>query len=300
MRRTVWFGILFLLAHFPVFSAEEARIVMVHEGKHWIWFAREDQFAQFKQDIEPFYEYADKAFEYLCEAWGLKPPKDKYALFVWTRTGGGFATGDIGEVHSVTGKISPGIGVSYDAFFNVANGIKGYWGYVLITHEMVNLFTGQIVSGGWPVDWWADHRSPFPLMTAVQIEFALIPEVAIHHAQQMKEDPLCLMFWKLKDQFGWYLFRKAFQTAKEDGINWDRIGQNPSKLRTNYVCAYLQLSAPTNLSPYFKDIVPNYDEKMTADIMKAWRKWHSLSPDSKERAKLKDLFLKGEYEKCLR
>ena len=46
-----------------------------------------------------------------------------------------------------------GIGVSYDAFFNVVHGIKGYWAYVLITHEMVNLFTGQIVSGGWPVDW---------------------------------------------------------------------------------------------------------------------------------------------------
>lgn len=277
------------------FPQEEGKIVKIHEGKHWIWFARDDQFEKYKGDIEGFYSYADKAFEYLSEAWGLTPPKEKYFLLVWPRTGGGFAAGDIGEIHSVRGEESPGIGVSYDAFFNVANGIKGYWGYVLITHEMVNLFTGQIVSGGWPVDWWADHRSPFPLMTAVQIEYALIPEVAIHHAKQMMSDPLCLMFWKLKDQFGWSLFRRAFKMAKEDGINWDRIGENPSKLRTNYVCAYLQMSAPEDLAPYFEKTVPNFDEKMMREIIKARNKWHSLPENSPQRKELKERFLEGRY-----
>jgi hypothetical protein len=48
---------------------------------------------------------------------------------------------------------------------------------------MVNLSTGALASGGWPMDWWADHRSPFPLMTAVQIETDLMPKVAVEHAK---------------------------------------------------------------------------------------------------------------------
>ena len=51
-----------------------------------------------KADIGALYDYADKAFDKLCEAWGLKPAQDKYALLVMDRPGGGFATGDIGEV----------------------------------------------------------------------------------------------------------------------------------------------------------------------------------------------------------
>lgn len=280
-------------------TAQDKEIVKVHEGKCWVWFARKDQFEQYKQDIERFYDYADKAFEYLCNAWGLRPPREKYVLFVWPRTGGGFAAGDIAEVRSVTGEVSPGIGVSYDAFFNTVHGIKGYWAYVLITHEMVNLFTGQIVSGGWPVDWWANHRSPFPLVTAVQIEYALVPEVAIHHAKQITGDPLCQMFSKLKDQYGWYLFRKAFQMAREDGVNWELIGSNPSKLRTNYVCAYLQMAAPEDLSPYFAGVVSGFDADMVADIIKARKQWRDL-PEGVERQEKQALFLRGNYRELLK
>ena len=181
-----------------------------------------------KADIEALYDYADKAFDKLCEAWGLKPAQNKYALLVMDRPGGGFATGDIGEVHAITGRRSPGIGCSYDAFFGTANGIKGYWAHILITHEMVNSFTGQIVGGGWPVDWWANHRSPFPLMTAVEIEYALVPNMAVFHEQQGRGDPLVRMFMHLKDQYGWAMFRKAFRAAIDDGIQWDAFGANPS------------------------------------------------------------------------
>ena len=70
---------------------------MIHEGKHWTWFAREDQFKKHSADIAALYDYADKAFDMLWESWGLKPPKDKYALLVMARSGGGFAAGDIFE-----------------------------------------------------------------------------------------------------------------------------------------------------------------------------------------------------------
>ncbi|MGQ9461526.1 MAG: hypothetical protein ACUVTP_04930 [Candidatus Fervidibacter sp.] len=57
--------------------------------------------------------------------------------------------------------------------------------------------------------------------------------------------------------------------AKEDGVNWELIGSNPSKLRTNYVCTYLQMAAPEDLSPYFAGVVPWFDADMVADIIKA-------------------------------
>jgi len=269
-------------------------VVKVHEGKHWVWFAQRKQFEEHGHDIKRFYSYADQAFSYLIKVWGLKPPGQKYALLVWHKTGGGFATGDVAEVRALTGKPTPGIGVSYDAFFNVAHGIKGYWAYVLITHEMANLFTAQTVSGGWPVDWWANHQSPFPLMTAVQIEHALVPEVGLRHGKELS-DPLGQMFVQLKDQYGWALFRRAFAAAREDGINWERIGQNPSALRTNYVCAYLQLYAPEDLGSYLTGIVPNFDAKMVADILKARQRWQSLPEGDPGRAALRGAFLRGNY-----
>jgi hypothetical protein len=267
----------------------------IHEGRYWNWYAQADQFQAHKADVEAVYDYADRAYAYLVEAWGLAPRAARYSLLVWPKTGGGFAAGDIGEISAVQPGPNPGIGVSYDAFFNTDGGIKGFWAYAIITHEMVNLFTGQTVSGGWPVDWWADHVSPFPKMTAVQIEYALRPDVAVRHAAQA-QGPLDWMFLRLKDQFGWGMFRKAFRAAIEDGVNWSQIGENPSALLTNYVCAYLQLGAPESLHPYIRGVVPNYDANTVADILAARARWRALPDDDPKRAELKDAYLHGRCE----
>jgi hypothetical protein len=276
-----------------VIAGQSPATIQIHEGKHWIWYAREDHYREHKASFERFYEYADKAFDYLGDAWGMSP-KGKYALLAWEQRGGGFATGNISEVSRLTGKPSPGIGVSYDAFFGSANGVQGYWAYVLITHEMVNLFTGEVVSGGWPVDWWANHRSPFPYMTAVAIEYALKPEVAVHH-DRATNDPLVRMFQRLKDQYGWHMFRRAFTAAREDGVNWDRIGANPSPLRTNYVAAYLQIGAPEDIFGVLAKEVPGFDREAAAKIVAARERWRAM-PESDERTRLREAFLRGEYE----
>jgi hypothetical protein len=279
-----------------VAAAENPPFQKVHEGKHWTWYARQDQFKDHKADIQALYDYADKAFDKLCEAWGLKPARDKYVLLVMDRPGGGFATGDISEVRAITGRPSPGIGCSYDAFVGSANGIKGYWAHILITHEMVNSFTGQIVGGGWPVDWWANHRSPFPLMTAVEIEYALVPNMAVFHEQQGRGDPLVRMFMHLKDQYGWALFRKAFRAAIHDGIRWDAFGANPSALRTAYVAAYLQIGSPEDISGILEPLVPGYDAQAVKDIVEARSKWVALPENSSRRQTLKKAFLHGDYK----
>ncbi len=272
----------------------------IHQGKHWTWIARQDQFKEHKADIAALYDYADKAFEKLCDSWGLRPPKDRYTLLVSARTGGGFAAGNIGEARALTGKESPGIGCSYDAFSGTAHGIKAFWAHILITHEMVNLFTGQVVSGGWPVDWWANHRSPFPLMTAVEIEYALVPQMAVFHERQGREDPLVGMFMHLKDQFGWAMFRKAFRAAIDDGIHWDAFGANPSALRTAYVAAYLQIGAPEDIGKILGPLVPRYDAQVVNDIVKAHSRWSALPQESSRRKALQEAFLKGDYKAALK
>ena len=288
-----------ILIGIATLAIAQTAVTQVHDGKHWIWYARQDQFVANKPDFEALYDYADKAFLELSQNWGLKPPNEKYALLIYEKTGGGFATGNIGEVSAITKKNEPGIGVSFDAFSNSENGIKGYWAYVLITHEMVNLFTGQVVSGGWPLDWWANHRSPFPLMTAVQIEYSLIPKVAIHHNEQTK-DPFVKMFVQLKERYGWHLFRNAFKTAIDDKIRWDKLGPNPGFLLTNYVCAYLQMSAPESIVPLLSPIVPNFNQKIMGDIVLAHKKWKSSQKGSTKEKQMSESFLAGDYQACLR
>jgi hypothetical protein len=300
-RPTTWrFAILLAaLSTASVARAQGPRYRMIHEGKHWTWYARQDQFRDHRADIEALYDYADKAFDKLYESWGLKPPRERYTLLVMDRPGGGFAAGDVSEARAITGKESPGIGCAYDAFPGTANGIKAYWAHILITHEMVNLFTGEAVGGGWPVDWWANHRSPFPLMTAIEIEYALVPQMALFHERQGRDDPLVRMFMHLKDQFGWAMFRKAFRTAVEDGVRWDAFGANPSAMRTAYVAAYLQIGAPEDISGILGPVVPGYDARAMKDIVRARSIWSALPGDSPRRKALKAAFLKGDYKAAL-
>jgi hypothetical protein len=278
----------------------QPKFIKIHEGRHWTWVARSDQYENAKSDIEALYEYADTAFDKLCEVWGMQPKKTKFTLLVMDRPGGGFAAGDIGEAHDIPGAERSGIGCSYDAFSGTANGSKAYWAHILITHEMVNLFTGQIVSGGWPYNWWANTRSPFPYLTAVTIEYMLVPKMAVYHDMDGRKDPLLLMFMKLKDQYGWAMFRKMFKTAISDGINWDAFGENPSKLRTAYTAAYLQIGAPEDIIPILAKDVPDFDTQMVKDIVKAHKKWTTLPANSRIRMRLKAAFLKGDYATCLK
>jgi hypothetical protein len=171
----------------------------------------------------------------------------------------------------------------------VAHGITGYWAKAILTHEMVNSFTGEIVSGGWPRDWWADDRSPFPYVTSVEIEFQL------YHLAENVKDPQIQMFLQMKDQYGWQMFRRDFQTAIDDGIDWERFDGNPSALRTNYVAAYLELGAEADLSKLMTGPVPNYDHSVVLAIIKARARWHAHPKGSDAYGAAKEAYLSGRY-----
>ena len=100
------------------------------------------------------------------------------------------------------------------------------------------------MSGGWPADWWANHRSPFPLMTAVEMRGALVPQMAVFHENrgarsacrdvQATQGPIWL---------------GDVPQGIPDGHRQQDAGSDisvpdPSALRTAYVAAYLQIGAP--------------------------------------------------------
>lgn len=155
-----------------------------------------------------------------------------------------------------------GVKVTGDAFFNVYSytdatntkrDIPGFWGYLLALHEAINVSSGMF-SPGWPTDWWADHRSPFPNLMDIQIlntigtaqNNQLMLQSSDAQRQRMRSDTEVQMFDGFFQAYGGYAgFTKAFKLVKDDGMKWDKIGANPSVLRTQYVIAYLQLGFGT-------------------------------------------------------
>jgi len=185
---------------------------------------------------------------------------------VTTPTGGACDCGPkFGEQQSVV--IT---GDAYSSTFNnPQNGqaVPGFWGYLLTLHETINTFTGQ-VSGGWPTDWWADHRSPFPNAMDEQVmkfigtqqnNQTLINAAAAQHERFADPsisgfDSEVAMFDNFFNQFGGFpAYSKFFQLVEQDKISWPSVSQDPnftgdddySALLSEYVAAYLSLGFGT-------------------------------------------------------
>ncbi len=91
--------------------------------------------------------------------------------------------------------------------------------YGILAHELCNLFTGERVSSGWPEDWWANHRSPFPTMIANQALRRLVPEY--YRKWGNYSDPLVVMFERFQNDHPG-MFPKMFQKMRELGVTLPR------------------------------------------------------------------------------
>jgi hypothetical protein len=100
------------------------------------------------------------------------------------------------------------------------------------------------------------------------------------------------MFTNLRDDFGFQLFARTFKAVREDGMDWGKIGKNPSPELTNYVCAYLQIGAAKDIGKYL-GVLKEYSAQAVADIIKARNAWKALPESDPRRAKLRDAFLHG-------
>lgn len=265
--------------------------ILIHTGKRFIWYTKQSIWNAHKGDISALFDYMDREFEQVVSDWGITTPQEQYYLWVDPHTGGGFAAGDNGDIHQVTGKPAPGIGVAYDAYFNMAGprgSIKAYWAYAIGTHETMNLLTGQAVSGGWPRDWWADDISPFPAMSAVRVEAELGKnDISAAHDTSFKGDKLYAMFKAIQARYGWKVFHNMIALAKADGIRWDRIdsGKNPSPVLTAYVTAYMVLASGDPLgewdAKFFHGVIPSYKQELTAQVLAARESWKKQGGEGK-------------------
>jgi hypothetical protein len=164
----------------------------------------------------------------------------KLYLLIWQKnsSASAFAIQCIGEI----GK-GPGIAVAYDAWSNPYAGGDN-WSTELIAHESVNMFTGYVISG-WPVDWWADHISPFPFSIKILVE-----EATGHNAAAQESiataDPLTLMFLNISAKYGPEVYGKMFNDLRNDGwTQW--VSPNPSQILGEYVAAYLSIATNTSM-----------------------------------------------------
>lgn len=129
----------------------------------------------------------------------------------------------------------------------------GEWGgnqycYGIIAHELCNLFTGEKVSAGWPTEWWANHRSPFPTMIANQALKSTVSQ--FYRAWGNYNDPLVVMFDRLYSDFRG-MFPRMFQKMRELRISLDGL-QDPFLSHTVYYFMFYGAGRP--VANYF--VVP--------------------------------------------
>ncbi len=227
-----------------------------------------------RADIPKFFDYFDLLVPELQTLFSFKPtPQPAGAPFVIQIKSpfGGASTGIDGGLGS-----DIGVTITGDAYSNTFNSsltgksVKGFWGYLLTIHELVNVWTGEMTSG-WPTDWWADHRSPFPnamdevVMRDIGTKTAnqtLLDAATVQHARftdpgSGDADPEVGMFLNFFDRFGGFTpYNRAFSLVRGDGLHWDDVSpSNPSPLRTEYVIAYLQMGLRTTADLTESDFV---------------------------------------------
>ncbi|KPC54155.1 hypothetical protein [Amantichitinum ursilacus] len=228
------------------------------------WCVAPSVWASNSADIKKFFPYGEQVVSSLQSIFSVSA-NQTFVYQVDTPNGGAHTGSDFGLGVSVTG----------DAFYGgypdsqTGTSIVGFWGYLLTLHEAINVWTG-LVSAGWPTDWWADHRSPFPntmdfhiLQTIGDAQNNDTLRMAARTQKQRFIDPAAsgydtevVMFESFATRFGGYTpFQRMFQLMQADGLRWDQAAANPSQLLSEYVIAYVQLGTRTTSDMTASDFI---------------------------------------------
>jgi hypothetical protein len=144
--------------------------------------------------------------------------------------------------------------------------------HTFMTQETTNLYTGM-VSGGWPRDWWADHKSPFPTFVTWNVLYALAPDASYNldyiaqHGPGPKSsggtvndpsnpdydpyyvagstgqwDPQEQIYHVLQSLEGWPVFATMFKAMKHDGVDWNNLCEPPDYATVHSATAYYTVS----------------------------------------------------------
>ncbi len=215
-----------------------ATYAFIHEGKYFKWYMANK--TKFTEDINPEFELADTAYEQISKDFGVQIKNIPMFIDIHPGDEGGIGIPTI---------FGLGVSLPINSFEEEYMGIKGYWAKRFIVHEMVNAFTAE-VTPGWPSDWWANHKSPFPTFAHLEVLKELNSPVGNKDiANIVPEDKQMMVFFeRLKEKYGWDVYRKLFDEVRKDNIILDYIGDNPSIIRSHYTAAYLSIAAGKNLA----------------------------------------------------
>jgi hypothetical protein len=238
--------------------------------------------------IPRFFPYFDAVIAQDKVLFPVVPTKTQFVFKITTPTGGaatgcGFSKWGLQSTFCNT--------VTGDAFTSALKDpisgelVQGFWGYLLPLHESINVFTG-LLSSGWPMDWWADHRSPFPnAMDAVFMQSIADNSAALDPATKRslrasarlqlerftdpenhtgKYDTEVVMFLDFFNKYGGFkAYADTFRYAiVQDGLRWTSVSKdrnftgddNYSENLSEYVIAYLHLGlgVSSNLTSAFR------------------------------------------------
>ncbi|WP_035058413.1 carbohydrate-binding protein [Andreprevotia chitinilytica] len=228
------------------------------------WCVEPRVWAANSADVAKFYAYSESVVTTLQNLFGTSTNLP-FVFQVDYPNGGAHTGSNFGTGVSVTGD------AFYDNYQHPVTGqnIPGFWGYLLTLHESVNVWTGA-VSPGWPMDWWADHRSPFPN----SMDFRIMKTIgdaqgnttlqtaadAQHYrmgvAGQSGYDSEVAMMDNFYDRYGGYnAFARTFKLMQTDNMKWNQAASTPSSLLSEYVIAYLQLGFGTKTDLTASDFI---------------------------------------------
>jgi hypothetical protein len=148
-----------------------------------------------------------------------------------------------------------GVSVSPDALYNIGFGIKGFWWFILMMHETVNVVTGSIAQG-WV---WADGspmwagQSPFPNMCDIVIPQEMgRSDISSAQFGRMRSDVGVGLFLSIQRRYGWTPFQRLLNwTRSRKIVDWHRY-REPS-LRTALLVWFLSCATGPQEVPSLLD-----------------------------------------------
>jgi hypothetical protein len=265
----------------------------LHKSQYSLWVTPSYNLAAcnvYKNNIDSVATELDMAIPLIIQDLGVAPPEKPQHVQIDSGCGtgcfGGWSGGgDVGYALS-------------DFFGHPTYGDGLRWIRGVIIGEVINSTTGS-VSGDWPRDWWCDDVWYFPGFMAGELLKQTVDTAFGNYwltSEKYPTYPVYNTFKSLLTQFGWIYYKNFFATVLADSMHWDKVGPNPSKIKTDYVIAYLSLAAGTNLGAAFiTDKVANADSVEVAAIMSVEQRLVAATKSKLNVATAWADFRKGDY-----
>lgn len=234
-----------------------AQETVIYQSDYTTWYIYdESQYNTYKANIDDIIDVLDRAIPCIEGRLGVELP---LPINVHIQEGdgwGGWAGG--GEVGYTIG------------CFRSQGGMD--WVRGVVIGEVVNVATGTVASE-WPRDWWVNGVWYFPGMVVVDVLAEVEGEAASlkwETDEHYPDYPVYILFKGLKDDLGWEVYQDLMDLVEEDDMSWNRqgFGENPSRIRTSYVIAYISMVVGENMGQDFIDAeVSDVDIDEIQDIM---------------------------------